>query len=108
MKRTNLFDVVELTVDLPDENLLHGARGTIVECYADGAYEVEFTDEDGQTLALCPVSSEQISIVHQANTADRRQVLQKLLTVVNSLDKRQTEEVLDFANSLRQHHAAAS
>jgi len=103
MDKPNLFDVVELTADLPEENLARGAQGTVVECYADGAYEVEFTDDDGQTLTLCAVSSDQIRIVyrHQPD-ADKEKIVQKLLAIVNSLDKEKTEEVFDFANSLRQ------
>jgi hypothetical protein len=106
MNKPNLFDVVELSVDLPEENLARGAQGTVVECYDDGAYEVEFTDDEGETLALCAVSPEQIRVVyrHQADN-DKGKVVQKLLAIVNSLDKTKTEEVLDFANSLRQREA---
>ena len=39
-----LFDVVELLVTLPASNLRVGVRGAIVDCYAGGSYEVEFTD----------------------------------------------------------------
>jgi len=103
MNKPNLFDVVALTVDLPEENLARGAQGTIVECYPDGAYEVEFTDEDGQTLALLAVLPEQIHIVYRHQTeADKEKVVQKLLAIVNNLDKEKTEKVLDFADSLRQ------
>jgi hypothetical protein len=106
MNKPKLFDFVELSIDLPEENLARGAQGTIVECYEDGAYEVEFTDDEGETLALCAVAPEQIRVVyrHQAD-ADKEKVVQKLLAIVNSLDKTKTEEVLDFANSLRQRQA---
>ena len=107
MDKPNLFDVVELTIDEPGENLARGAQGTIVECYADGAYEVEFTDDDGQTIALCAVAPEHVRIVHQAATTDKKQVVQKLLTVINGLDKEQTKEVLDFADFLRQRQVVA-
>lgn len=108
MNKPNLFDVVELTVDLPEENLARGAQGTIVECYEDGAYEVEFTNDEGEALALCAVSPEQIHVVyrHQID-ADKEKAVQKLLAIVNSLDKKGTDEVLDFANSLRQRQAVA-
>jgi hypothetical protein len=106
MNKPNLFDVVALTADLPEENLARGAQGTIVECYDDGTYEVEFTDDDGETLALCAVAPEQICVVYRHQSeADKEKILQKLLVIVNSLDKTKTEEVLDFANSLRQRQA---
>jgi len=108
MNKPNLFDVIELTVNLPEENLARGAQGTIVECYPDGAYEVEFTDEDGQTLALCAILPEQFHIVyrHQTDT-EKEKTVQKLLAIVNNLNNERTEEVLDFANSLRQREAVA-
>jgi hypothetical protein len=34
----NLLDVVALTIDLPEYNLLRGQVGTIVELLADGAF----------------------------------------------------------------------
>jgi hypothetical protein len=40
----DLFDVIELAVDLPERGLRAGMQGTIVERYP-GAYEVEFTNE---------------------------------------------------------------
>lgn len=59
---SNLFDdneIVRLKRDLPDENLTEGERGTVVMVYPQHlsphlpqAYEVEFCDEDGVTLAL--------------------------------------------------------
>ncbi len=60
MIEPELFDVIELLVDLPEENLRAGVRGAIVECYEDGKYEVEFTNQEGETLALSTLSSEQI------------------------------------------------
>jgi hypothetical protein len=108
MNEPNLFDVVELSVDLPEENLTRGTQGTIMECYEDGTYEVEFMDDEGETLALGAVSPEQVRVVyrHQAD-AEKEKAVQKLLAIVNSLDKKGTEEVLDFANSLRQRQAVA-
>ena len=50
MNQPELFDIVELLVDL-SENLQTGVRGTIVERYGDDAYEVEFSDSDGETFS---------------------------------------------------------
>ena len=45
-----LFDVVALTVDLPENNLWQGQEGTVVEILANGqAFEVEFSDRNGRT-----------------------------------------------------------
>ncbi|MBK1986233.1 DUF4926 domain-containing protein [Sphaerospermopsis aphanizomenoides BCCUSP55] len=41
-----LLDIVALTVDLPEYNLLRGQVGSIVELLADGAaFEVEFRNK---------------------------------------------------------------
>jgi len=48
----DLFDVVELTVDLPQHHLRVGQRGTLVERHSDDTYEVEFANETGETQAL--------------------------------------------------------
>ncbi|HEV7651757.1 MAG TPA: DUF4926 domain-containing protein [Actinophytocola sp.] len=57
----NLYDVVELAVDLPDEGLRAGAVGTIVDDYAgSGEFEVEFTDDAGRTLALTALRADQL------------------------------------------------
>lgn len=65
MKNFKLYDVVALTVDLPEENLLSGQVGTIVEIYNEGeAFEVEFVDRDGQTYGLLTLYPEQLMILH--------------------------------------------
>jgi Domain of unknown function (DUF4926) len=56
------YDVVTLTVDLPDHGLKRGDRGAVVMVYGNGvAFEVEFVAPDGTTLALLTLNSEQIS-----------------------------------------------
>ena len=52
----NLLDVVALTVDLPEYNLLRGQVGT--------AFEVEFSDINGQTYGSVGLRLEQIMVLH--------------------------------------------
>ena len=60
-----LLDVVALTVDLPEYNLLRGQVGTIVELLADGAaFEVEFSDRNGQTYESVGLLPQQIMVLH--------------------------------------------
>ncbi|MGK7871815.1 MAG: DUF4926 domain-containing protein [Xenococcaceae cyanobacterium] len=68
MTDPELFDVIELLVDLPDFNLRAGIQGAIVECFDSGKYEVEFTNQDGETLALCTLSSAQFMVIWKAKT----------------------------------------
>jgi len=55
-----LYDVVELTVDRPDDGLRSGAVGTIVDAYTNDEYEVEFADGDGRTIALAALHADQL------------------------------------------------
>ncbi len=48
MNNPELFDVVELLVNLPEADLQLGAPGAIVEQYPDQSYEVEFTNGTGR------------------------------------------------------------
>jgi hypothetical protein len=58
----DLYDVVQLMVDLPDEGLSAGAVGAVVHVFEKPslAYEVEFADEDGRTIAQLPLTPGQI------------------------------------------------
>ena len=59
-----LLDVVALTEALPDYSLIPGQVGTIVELLAPSVYEVEFSDDDGQTYAMIPLKAEQLIRLH--------------------------------------------
>lgn len=60
---SELFDVVELLVTLPESNLHQGVKGAIVDCYNDENCEVEFSARSGETIALCTLSTEQFLVV---------------------------------------------
>lgn len=60
ISKLQLLDVVAIKEDLPDGNLLAGQVGTIVEFLAPEVYEVEFSDNDGQTYAMLPLHSSQL------------------------------------------------
>ncbi|RMH74597.1 MAG: DUF4926 domain-containing protein [Calditrichaeota bacterium] len=59
-----LLDVVALTEDLPAQNLYRGQVGTIVEILDDGVFEVEFTDDEGQTYAMATLRADQLMVLH--------------------------------------------
>ena len=46
------LDVVALLVDKPEERLVTGQVGTVVEVLAPDVYEVEFLDSKGRTIAV--------------------------------------------------------
>lgn len=60
-----LLDIIALTVDIPEYNLLRGQVGTVVEILADGsAFEVEFSDRNGYTYESVGLRPEQIMVLH--------------------------------------------
>ena len=55
-------EVVALAEDWPEKSLMAGDRGTIVHVYLNGppAYEVEFIDKKGYTIALETILEEKL------------------------------------------------
>jgi ribosomal protein L21E len=58
-----LLDVVALLTDVPDHGLVRGQVGTVVE-ELDGAFEVEFSDDEGRTYAEIALSPEHLLVLH--------------------------------------------
>ena len=58
------FEVVALTVDLPQHHLVRGQVGTVVEPLARGVFEVEFSDDEGRTYASVALPVDQLIVLH--------------------------------------------
>ena len=55
------LSTVVLTRDLPDEELVAGDSGTVIDIYDDGsAYEIEFFALSGDTIAVATIESKMI------------------------------------------------
>lgn len=102
MIEPELFDVIELLVNLPVHNLRFGMQGAIVDCYTDNAYEVEFTNQDGESIAICTLSPQQFIVVWKAKTKTWLSMTEKLAAIVNQLSDERRQEVLNFALFLSQ------
>lgn len=59
-----LLDTVALASDLPDRNLRQGEVGTVVELLAPDVFEVEFSDDDGETYAEFALRNDQLIVLH--------------------------------------------
>ena len=70
-KPIRLLDTVALREDLPDRKLRAGEVGTVVELLDEGVFEVEFSDEDGQTYAEFALRADQIMPLHNRGRALR-------------------------------------
>ena len=100
MNQPELFDIVELLIDLPESRLKAGIQGTIVECFDNNRYEVEFANSEGETLALCTLSPQQFAIVWQAKTKSWLSLSEQITIAVKNLDKQQQRKVFHFLRSL--------
>lgn len=60
--RYSLLDVVVLTEDIPEEGLVAGMIGAVVDVHTmpTEAYEVEFCDPQGRTIALRAFQPDQL------------------------------------------------
>jgi len=65
--RPRLLDVVALLADLPSHGLRRGHVGTVVEVLG-GAFEVEFSDDDGRTYAQAALAPDELVVLHHPPT----------------------------------------
>ena len=96
----DLFDVVELTVDIPERGLRAGIQGTIVERHLNDAYEVEFTDEQGETMDFLALYPNQFIVVWCAGTRTWVPLADQVAALVANLSEEAGSEVLDLAHFL--------
>jgi len=64
MSGIEMHSVVALVEDLPEQGLVRGQVGTVVESWAPGVYEVEFSDDNGKTYAMVALKAEQLMRLH--------------------------------------------
>lgn len=102
MIKPELFDIVELLVNLPEFQQSIGTQGSIVECHDLNHFEVEFSNEAGETTALCVLLPQQFIVVWQAQTKQWLTTTDKITAIFDNLSENKREEVLDFARFLYQ------
>ncbi len=59
------LDAVALLEDLPEHGFVRGQIGTALDELAPGAFDVEFSDSLGRTVALVPLPSEKLMALHR-------------------------------------------
>jgi hypothetical protein len=62
MPEIELLSVVALLEDIPDRGLLRGQVGTVIESLSPGVFEVEFSDDDGQTYGTRALRADQLML----------------------------------------------
>ena len=58
----DILDVVALTEDLPRSGIYRGQAGTVVESWAPGVFEVEFSDNEGRAYAMLALEEKQFML----------------------------------------------
>ena len=72
--KIKLLDIVALTQDVPEHNLKRGEFGTVVEILSDGeAFEVEFSDDNGQMYKGLSLLASQLRILHHEPISESKQ-----------------------------------
>ncbi|MBW4517852.1 MAG: DUF4926 domain-containing protein [Timaviella obliquedivisa GSE-PSE-MK23-08B] len=90
------LDMVTLTRDVQEPQLLKGSRGAVVHCYGDGqGFEVEFVQETGETIAVLTLERSDIQ-------PEREMIQAQVLAILNVLPDELLAEVRDFAEFLQQ------
>jgi hypothetical protein len=64
MAQIELLSVVALVEDMPEQGLVRGQVGTVVENLGPDVYEVEFSDDSGKTYASLALRSTQLMRLH--------------------------------------------
>ena len=100
MSEPELFDVVELLVDLSDSEVKVGELGTIVEEYGNCAYEVEFANSEGETIEMRALNADQFIVVWKSASKAWVPLADRLLEMMHKLPEERQEKVLSFARSL--------
>lgn len=58
-----LLDVVALLEDKPAEGLVSSQVGTVLEVHSPDAFDVEFLDENGRTIALAELRRNELLVL---------------------------------------------
>lgn len=100
MKNPELFDVIELLIDLPSHSLSTGDRGAICEEYDNSRYEVEFTNSDGESIALVALSIDSFVVVWRSASKTWVPISEKIQAIVSTLPEENRSKVFEFARSV--------
>ncbi len=65
MQRLEMLSVVAILNDIPAQGLVRGQVGTVVEVLSPDTALIDFTDQEGRTYAIEPVSVDMLIRLHQ-------------------------------------------
>ncbi|MFZ2727815.1 MAG: DUF4926 domain-containing protein [Methylococcaceae bacterium] len=90
-------DLIELITDIPERNLHSGMLGAIVHCHNENNYEIEFSNEDGETLACLALEKKQFMLVWRSETKQWLSAAERVVNLIPNLPEDTAEEILHYA-----------
>jgi len=96
----DIGDIIELVRDIPEKNMRAGLRGAIVHCHGNDVYEVEFSDDSGETLDFSAFDAKCFIVVWRAETRQWVPIAEQPSALVAGLPDDAAKQVLDFARFL--------
>lgn len=63
-KKIQELDVVALLRNMPEEGLIKGQVGTVVDQLSESVYEVEFCDDNGKAYAMLGIPEKDLIVLH--------------------------------------------
>ncbi len=98
-------DIVELIVNIPAQGLFAGAQGALVHSHPQGADEVEFANDEGETLACFTLPPEHFVVVWSAATQEWVALSERMSALLKKMPQERAQEVFDFARFLSSSHS---
>jgi hypothetical protein len=101
-------DLVEIVRDIPGRNIRAGMQGTVVHSHGSDVYEIEFTNEDGETLDFLALPAQHFIVVWRAATRQWIPIAEQTSALVAVLPDDVARQVLDFARFMSVRNCSAS
>jgi hypothetical protein len=101
-------DIVEIVKDIPIKNIRAGMQGTVVHSHSNDVYEVEFTNENGETLDFLALPARHFIVVWQVATRQWIPIAEQASALIAVLPDDAARQVFDFARFLSVRNCAAA
>lgn len=97
MTSPELFDLIELIVDVPKAGLRIGDQGNIVEIMGEGqGYMVEFVDDEGYTTHLIFLEPQTFLVVRRHEKKENVSTAEQTAEITARLPDENSQRILDF------------
>ena len=63
----DIGDIIEVVTDIPEKNMRARMQGTVVHGHGNDVYEIEFIEDDGETLDFSALHANQFIVVWRAH-----------------------------------------